>query len=197
MLFRSKLSMGYGFVGFKDVEGAKRALKSMQGYVLDGHSLSVRLAGRGVEEPTEGKDKPGGKSSTKMIVKNVPFEASKKDIRELFGYAVPRLVIFPTQLSFLTSFRTQRSWTTEIGPSSQEVGSPFTRFRLPRICFEARSGECFQFTPTYSLVGKTFGVAVGGGDRAGCGCVEEESGRWVWRWWGGPWEEKEVGYWRR
>ena len=83
-----KLSMGYGFVGFKDVEGAKRALKSMQGFVLDGHSLSVRLAGRGVEEPTEGKEKAGGKSSTKMIVKNVPFEASKKDIRELFGYVI-------------------------------------------------------------------------------------------------------------
>jgi multiple RNA-binding domain-containing protein 1 len=56
-----KLSMGYGFVGFKDAEGVKRALKSMQGYVLDGHSLSVQLAGRGVEEPTEGKDKAGGK----------------------------------------------------------------------------------------------------------------------------------------
>ena len=82
----NKLSMGYGFVGFKDVEGAKRALKSMQGYVLDGHSLSVRLAGRGVEEPSEGKGETTGKSSTKVIVKNVPFEASKKDIRELFGY---------------------------------------------------------------------------------------------------------------
>ena len=81
----SKLSMGYGFVGFKDVEGTKRALKSMQGYVLDGHSLSVRLAGRGAEEPSEGKVKAGEKSSTKMIVKNVPFEASKRDIRELFG----------------------------------------------------------------------------------------------------------------
>ena len=85
----SKLSMGYGFVGFKDVEGAKRALKSMQGYVLDGHSLSVRLAGRGVEEPSEGKGETSGKSSTKVIVKNVPFEASKKDIRELFGYVTP------------------------------------------------------------------------------------------------------------
>jgi multiple RNA-binding domain-containing protein 1 len=87
-----KLSMGYGFVGFKDVEGAKRALKSMQGYVLDGHSLSIRLAGRGVEEPSEGKGKTSGKSSTKVIVKNVPFEASKKDIRELFGYVILRSI---------------------------------------------------------------------------------------------------------
>ena len=99
----SKLSMGYGFVGFKDVEGAKRALKSMQGYVLDGHSLSVRLAGRGVEDPSDSKEKTGGKSSTKMIVKNVPFEASKKDIRELFGYVVHRFI---RSCAFLTSIHT-------------------------------------------------------------------------------------------
>lgn len=90
----SKLSMGYGFVGFKDAEGVKRALKSMQGYVLDGHALSVRLAGRGAEEPTEGKVKADGKSSTKMVVKNVPFEASKKDIRELFGCVIHRFLFF-------------------------------------------------------------------------------------------------------
>ena len=93
-----KLSMGYGFVGFKDAEGAKRALKSMQGYVLDGHALSVRLAGRGAEEPTEGKVKAGGKSSTKMVVKNVPFEASKRDIRELFGHVIYRSVPFVASL---------------------------------------------------------------------------------------------------
>ncbi|KAJ7849818.1 hypothetical protein B0H14DRAFT_3085978 [Mycena olivaceomarginata] len=84
----ARLSMGYGFVGFKDVEGAKKALKSMQGFVLDGHALHVNFAGRGAEETEKGK---GGATAsaksrtTKMIVKNVPFEATKKDIRELFG----------------------------------------------------------------------------------------------------------------
>jgi len=128
-----KLSMGYGFVGFKDVEGAKRALKSMQGHVLDGHSLSVRLAGRGVEEPIEGKGKAGGKSSTKMIVKNVPFEANKKDIRELFGCVVPN---HPLLWASVTNIYTQRSRTTEISPPSQEDRSPFTRFCLPGVRFE-------------------------------------------------------------
>ena len=81
-----RLSMGYGFVGFKTVEDAKKAMMSMQGFVLDGHALHVKFAGRGTEdEPT---DKAVAKSkSTKMIVKNVPFEATKKDIRELFGSA--------------------------------------------------------------------------------------------------------------
>jgi len=189
-----KLSMGYGFVGFKDVEGAKRALKSMQGYVLDGHSLSVRLAGRGVEEPGEGEGKTGGKSSTKIIVKNVPFEASKKDIRELFGY-----VIHPPSflVSFLTDIHTQRPWAAEIRTPSQEIGPPFTRFRLPRVRFEARSGERFQFAPAYSFTGQTLGATMDGGERARCGCVEEESGCWVWWRRRGTWEEKEVGYRRR
>ncbi|KAH7911872.1 hypothetical protein BJ138DRAFT_1100742 [Hygrophoropsis aurantiaca] len=80
-----RLSMGYGFIGFKTPEGAKKAIKGLQGYVLDGHALHVKFAGRGTEED-EPKDKTQAKSrSTKMIVKNVPFEATKKDIRELFG----------------------------------------------------------------------------------------------------------------
>jgi multiple RNA-binding domain-containing protein 1 len=78
-----RLSMGYGFVGFKTAEDAKKAMKSMQGFVLDGHSLHVKFAGRGTED--DPKDNAIAKSSsTKMIVKNVPFEATKKDIRELF-----------------------------------------------------------------------------------------------------------------
>ncbi|KAF8153779.1 RNA-binding domain-containing protein [Crassisporium funariophilum] len=82
----ARLSMGYGFIGFKDAEGAQKALKSIHGFNLDGHALHVTFAGRGVEEPEKSKDDTSAKSrTTKMIVKNVPFEATKKDIRDLFG----------------------------------------------------------------------------------------------------------------
>ncbi|KAF8830016.1 hypothetical protein HHX47_DHR2000128 [Lentinula edodes] len=86
-----KLSMGYGFIGFKDVDGARKAMKSMQGFVLDGHALHIKFAGRGADEDVDkGKDGVSSKSrTTKMIVKNVPFEATKKDIRDLFGYVNP------------------------------------------------------------------------------------------------------------
>ena len=78
--------MGYGFVGFRTSEGARRGLKSMEGMVLDGHKLVVKWAGRGAEEGESAEDKEKVKArTTKMIVKNVPFEATKKDIRELFG----------------------------------------------------------------------------------------------------------------
>ena len=86
-----RLSMGYGFIGFKDTEGAKKALKSIHNFVLDGHALHVSFAGRGADEPESSKKStdPTTSSSnsrtTKMIVKNVPFEATKKDVRALFG----------------------------------------------------------------------------------------------------------------
>ncbi|EMD35195.1 hypothetical protein CERSUDRAFT_116663 [Gelatoporia subvermispora B] len=79
-----RLSMGYGFVGFKTKDDAKRGAKALEGTVLDGHALSVKWAGRGTEDDAKAEDAVKAKG-TKMIVKNVPFEATKKDIRELFS----------------------------------------------------------------------------------------------------------------
>lgn len=78
-----RLSMGFGFVGFKSPEAAKMALSSLNGFILDGHTLSAQFAGRGKEEENDAS-KTSSKT-TKMVVKNVPFEATKKEIRELFG----------------------------------------------------------------------------------------------------------------
>ena len=94
-----RLSMGYGFIGFKDTEGAKKALRSIHNFVLDGHALHVSFAGRGADESESSKSTDpttttsSSKSrTTKMIVKNVPFEATKKDVRALFGYVLFSLV---------------------------------------------------------------------------------------------------------
>lgn len=83
---QEKLSMGYGFVGFADKDSAQKALSSMQGFVLDGHKLYVSFAGRGADEEEKKESNVGKAKTSKMIVKNVPFEATKKDIRDLFGY---------------------------------------------------------------------------------------------------------------
>jgi multiple RNA-binding domain-containing protein 1 len=89
-----RLSMGYGFIGFKDTEGAKKALKSIHNFVLDGHALHVSFAGRGADEPESAKSTTSSNSRTmKMIVKNVPFEATKKDVRALFGYVPVSLLL--------------------------------------------------------------------------------------------------------
>ena len=85
-----KLSMGYGFVGFKSADGAKRAQKAMDKTTLDGHLLSVSLAKRGhdaddaaIAASNDGIT-PEGNSSTKLIIKNLPFQATKKEVRDLF-----------------------------------------------------------------------------------------------------------------
>lgn len=144
-----RLSMGYGFVGFKTGDDAKKGMKSMQGFVLDGHALHVKFAGRGTED--EPKDNAVAKSrSTKMIVKNVPFEASKKDIRELFGsvHITLRAInitlnpyhIAPTVIS--SPYVYQRSSTHVHAVSHSWSSSPGTRQRTHmlhsdiRICLE-------------------------------------------------------------
>ncbi|KAI0776697.1 RNA-binding domain-containing protein [Trametes elegans] len=121
----ARLSMGYGFVGFRTAEGARRGLKSIDGMVLDGHKLAAKWAGRGADEPEGGAaDKEKVKArTTKMIVKNVPFEATKKDIRELFGaHAQLKSVRLPRKfdhrtrgfafLEFTTRHEAERAYAT-------------------------------------------------------------------------------------
>jgi hypothetical protein len=55
-------------------------------YVLDGHSLSVKFAGQGAEEQEEKKGGREKAKTTEMLVKNVLFEATRKDIQVLFRY---------------------------------------------------------------------------------------------------------------
>ncbi|KAI0641039.1 hypothetical protein C8Q79DRAFT_920627 [Trametes meyenii] len=121
----ARLSMGYGFVGFRTPDGARRGLKSIDGMVLDGHKLTAKWAGRGAEEENDGtadKEKVRART-TKMIVKNVPFEATKKDIRELFGaHAQLKSVRLPRKfdhrtrgfafLEFTTRHEAERAYAT-------------------------------------------------------------------------------------
>ncbi|KAG6840923.1 hypothetical protein C0991_003181 [Blastosporella zonata] len=69
----ARLSMGYGFIVFKDAEGAKKVLSSLQGFVLDGHQLYVKFAGQGAEESKGKASVKGGNRTT------------KKDMQTLFG----------------------------------------------------------------------------------------------------------------
>ncbi|KAI6783247.1 Multiple RNA-binding domain-containing protein-like protein [Emericellopsis cladophorae] len=83
------LSMGFGFVEFKTKEQAGEAIKVMDGHVLDGHTLTVKASHRGLDAAEErrrsDKQRSQAGQRTKLIVKNLPFQASKKDIRALFG----------------------------------------------------------------------------------------------------------------
>ncbi|XP_038201248.1 probable RNA-binding protein 19 [Arvicola amphibius] len=82
------LSMGFGFVKYKKPEQAQKALKQLQGHVVDGHKLEVRISERATKPAlTTSRKKQVSKKQTtsKILVRNIPFQANQREIRELFS----------------------------------------------------------------------------------------------------------------
>jgi multiple RNA-binding domain-containing protein 1 len=94
------LSMGFGFVQFRTNAEAFGAAKSMNGSTLAGHSLSVKLSQRKMDAAEEKRRAEAARKKanqrTKLIVKNLPFEATRKDVRSLLSkYGELRSVRIP------------------------------------------------------------------------------------------------------
>ena len=83
------LSMGFGFVEFRTELQAQVALKAMTDFSLDGHNLQVQISQKTTDAAEDQRREDRRKKmrliNTKIIIKNLPFEASKKDVRKLFG----------------------------------------------------------------------------------------------------------------
>jgi len=84
------LSMGYGFVQFKKHSQAVGAIKEYQDYSLDGHNLELKLSNK--QSNQQANDSSKRKltknehidKTSKIMVRNIPFEAKAKEIEELF-----------------------------------------------------------------------------------------------------------------
>lgn len=87
----SSLSMGYGFVECSSGAVAQAVLKQLQGTNLDGHKLLIQLsqhqqATRGANASSARDSKaPTKAAAAKLVVRNVAFEATRKDIVGLFA----------------------------------------------------------------------------------------------------------------
>lgn len=75
---RGVLSMGYGFVEFGSAQEASAALRVMNGSNLDGHSLKIQASHKGTDAAEERRKDDAAKkvASTKILIKNLPFEAT-------------------------------------------------------------------------------------------------------------------------
>jgi multiple RNA-binding domain-containing protein 1 len=75
---RGVLSMGFGFVEFTNAEAASAALRAMDGYKLEGHQLSIKASHKGADAAEERRKADSAKAAagTKILIKNLPFEAS-------------------------------------------------------------------------------------------------------------------------
>ncbi|CDK28494.1 unnamed protein product [Kuraishia capsulata CBS 1993] len=75
-------SMGFGFVEFRTKQQAEAAISTKSGTSLDGYNLQLKLSHR---QAGQASSVEKSKKSAKIIVKNLPFEATRKDVFELFS----------------------------------------------------------------------------------------------------------------
>ncbi|XP_023938521.2 probable RNA-binding protein 19 [Bicyclus anynana] len=81
------LSMGYGFVQFVKKEHANEALKELQSSTLDGKSLELKRSERGNTTDVKSSrksTKDSTQNGTKILVRNVPFQANRNELHEIF-----------------------------------------------------------------------------------------------------------------
>ncbi|CAO3565600.1 unnamed protein product [Mortierella alpina] len=80
------LSMGFGFAEFLSKDKAVTAMKAMNGFILDGSKLEIKFSDRSSASDSKTKSRVAPKDhGTKLLIRNIPFEATKKDIQGLFS----------------------------------------------------------------------------------------------------------------
>jgi multiple RNA-binding domain-containing protein 1 len=98
------LSQGYGFLEFQSSRCAEDALRRLNQSVLDSHLLEVKPSERRLTQPPTSARinelKSATQRSTKIVVRNVAFQASKSDIRSLFSsFGAVKSVRIPKQMN--------------------------------------------------------------------------------------------------
>lgn len=101
------LSMGFGFIEFRSKGQAQAAQATMDGYKLDGYELLIRASHKAINAAEDQRRDDEAKRiagrRTKIIIKNLPFEMSKKDVRALFAsYGQLRAVRLPKKFDSST-----------------------------------------------------------------------------------------------
>ena len=92
------LLQGYGFVEFDNLKNAILAKNELNNQIVDQHQILVQFSNIQKKEPTK-KQKTELKFR-KLVVKNLAFEATKKDIYQLFSpFGEIKMVRVPQKVS--------------------------------------------------------------------------------------------------
>lgn len=93
------LSLGYGFVEFSSHQFAATAVQELHLSELDGHKIELEMS-RKSSFSYSLTGKTDEQKSAKILVRNVPFEASQKEVRQLFStFGTLKIVRFPKKLT--------------------------------------------------------------------------------------------------
>uniref|UniRef100_A0A182Q047 RRM domain-containing protein n=1 Tax=Anopheles farauti TaxID=69004 RepID=A0A182Q047_9DIPT len=83
-------SRGYGFIQFKRRQAADHALKHLQSVQIDGRTVELARSDRTLRSAHDGADrkskstKAQKQTGSKILVRNIPFQATGKEVRDLF-----------------------------------------------------------------------------------------------------------------
>uniref|UniRef100_A0A1I8MYH3 RRM domain-containing protein n=1 Tax=Musca domestica TaxID=7370 RepID=A0A1I8MYH3_MUSDO len=97
-------SLGYGFIQFKKTSVAEYALKNMQFTTIDGNQVELKRSDRILKTPaTQGERKKvqlTKQTGTKMLVRNIPFQAKVREVRDIFkAFGELRSVRLPKKMA--------------------------------------------------------------------------------------------------
>ncbi|TKC45658.1 hypothetical protein EI555_003334 [Monodon monoceros] len=123
------LSMGFGFVEYRKPEQAQKALRQLQGHVVDGHKLEVRISERATKPALTSarkKQVPRKQTTSKILVRNIPFQADSREIRELFRSQSPMGQVADVSKRLVKTQRTRK-------PVNLSIPSTFGELKTVRL----------------------------------------------------------------
>jgi multiple RNA-binding domain-containing protein 1 len=99
---KNGLSQGYGFIEFKSHEFALKALKLYQNSLFDDHILKLSVSKQSNKEKQKSlkRKRENFEPNNKIVVRNIAFEATSEDIKELFKtYGDIKMVRLPKKMN--------------------------------------------------------------------------------------------------
>ena len=94
------MSRGFGFVEFEKPKHAKKALKKLNGKMLNGHKLDLSIAKQQSTKKRKRETESKEDVRTKLLIKNVAFEATTAELRELIAnHGTIKSIRLPTKFS--------------------------------------------------------------------------------------------------
>lgn len=106
IIMNKGLPCGYGFVEFNTEKEAGKALRNLNNSLLDGHALKLSESKTSVAVPKKRQRSPERQDEevedlrSKLLVKNLPFEANTTELKEMFqNFGELKTVRIPTKAS--------------------------------------------------------------------------------------------------
>lgn len=103
---QNAISLGYGFIQFKRKATCDHVLNTMQFTTIDGNRVELKRSDRTLQSQEQSRKsmkksvKIGEQTGTKILVRNIPFQAKQSEVEEIFqAFGQLKTVRLPKKMS--------------------------------------------------------------------------------------------------